>query len=164
MKKSLLAALLLCAAIAAAQPAPSLAAQGSPAPPTRAQLPDIEDEVMCPTCGVPLALAFSPQAERERNFIRRQIALGKTKDEIKDALVAEFGAGVLALPDTGDSSFNWAAYLIPAGAVIVAAIVLVVALRRWRRRTAAAEGRDEPDLTAEQSERLERDLSRYDSW
>ena len=46
---------------------------------------------MCPTCGVPLSLAFSPQAEREREFIRDQIEAGRNKDQIKDALVAEFG-------------------------------------------------------------------------
>src|SRR4051794_34950924 len=68
--------------------APALAA----AP--RASLPDIEDEVMCPTCGVALNQAFSPQAERERNFIRAQIARGRTKAEIKDELVSEFGPRV----------------------------------------------------------------------
>ena len=49
-------------------------------------LPDIEDEVMCPICGTALNLSGAPQADRERAFIRRQIAAGKTKEEIKDAL------------------------------------------------------------------------------
>ena len=69
---------------------------------------------MCPTCGTPLGLAFSPQAERERQFIRDQIEQGKTKDEIKDALVAEYGSNVLALPD--DKGFDLTAYLVPAAA------------------------------------------------
>jgi cytochrome c-type biogenesis protein CcmH len=128
----------------------------------RASLPDIEDEVMCPTCGVPLELAFSPQAERERGFIRAEIARGKTKGQIKDALVSEFGPSVLALPDTDDSSFNWAAYLVPIGAVLAAAVTVIVALRRWRRRGAAEDEPPAPALSPDQAARLEQDLSRYD--
>jgi cytochrome c-type biogenesis protein CcmH len=154
MKKFLLAALL----IAVAAPAgPAFAA------PQRASLPDIEDEVMCPTCGVPLALAFSPQAERERQFIREQIDRGRTKEQIKDALVAEFGAEVLALPDTDDSSFNWAAYLVPLAAFLVAAVAIAVALRHWRARTETDDaGPPPPPLSPSESARLEQDLTRYD--
>ena len=77
-----LVALALAAPVAAAAAAPSL--------------PDIEDEVMCPICGTTLELSDSPQAERERELIRGLIAEGRSKDEIKDALVAEFGSAVLA--------------------------------------------------------------------
>jgi cytochrome c-type biogenesis protein CcmH len=155
MKKFLLAALLIAVASLAG---PALAA------PQRASLPDIEDEVMCPTCGVPLALAFSPQAERERQFIRDQIDQGRTKEQIKDALVAEFGAEVLAMPDTDDSSFNWAAYLVPVAAFVVAAAAIALALRRWSARaaTAADAAPPPPDLSPSESARLEQDLTRYD--
>ena len=68
--------------------APALAAE------PRASLPDIEDEVMCPICGTLLELSEAPQAERERVFIRNLIAAGATKEEIKDALVAEYGEEV----------------------------------------------------------------------
>ena len=118
---------------------------------------------MCPTCGVPLALAFSPQAERERQFIRDQIDQGRTKAQIKDALVAEFGANVLALPDTNDSSFNWAAYLVPVAAFLVAAAVIAIALRRWRARGVSDDGAPAPpELSASESARLEQDITRYD--
>ena len=154
MKKFLLAALLILVASLAG---PAFAA------PQRASLPDIEDEVMCPTCGVPLALAFSPQAERERQFIRDQIDQGRTKAQIKDALVAEFGANVLALPDTNDSSFNWAAYLVPVAAFLVAATVIVIALRRWRARAVADDDAPaSPELSPSESARLEQDITRYD--
>ena len=69
---------------------------------------------MCPVCGVTLELATeSPQAIQERDFIRKLIAQGLTKDEIKDRLVAEFGPEVLAEP--GDSGFDLAAWLVPGG-------------------------------------------------
>ena len=53
----------------------------------RATLPDIEDEVMCVECGTVLNVSSSPVADQERAFIRRQIALGKDKEQIKAALV-----------------------------------------------------------------------------
>jgi len=61
---------------------------------------EIEAEVMCPVCGTLLELAESPQAQREKAFIARLIGEGKTKTEIKDALVAQYGNSVLALPQS----------------------------------------------------------------
>jgi cytochrome c-type biogenesis protein CcmH len=128
----------------------------------RASLPDIEDEVMCPTCGVALSQSFSPEAERERAFIRREIAKGRTKGQIKQELVSEFGLRVLATPQTSDSSFNWTAYLVPIAAFLAAAVALVVGLRRWRLRAAGDAPPTVPELSPDDAARLERDLSRYD--
>ena len=114
------------------RPAPS--AQETPEPQTN--LADISDEVMCTVCGVPLELALeAPQAEAERDFIRELIAEGQTKEEIKDALVVEYGENVLAVP--GTEGFDLAAWLIPIGAFLIAAVTVVFALRRWRRNRAA---------------------------
>jgi cytochrome c-type biogenesis protein CcmH len=67
-------------AIAAALllPTTALATSAMPSTPPQAQanLPDIEDQVMCPVCGTALNLSFSPQADRERAFFRHEIALG----------------------------------------------------------------------------------------
>ena len=147
---ALVAALVLAAPAVAQQPRP------------QASLPDIEDEVMCPVCGVPLELATeSPQANQERDYIRRLIAQGLTKDEIKDRLVAQFGPEVLAEPS--DSGFDLAAWLVPGVAILIAAIAIFVALRRWRRAGGSAEPPDdEPPPAGEDEERLDADLARYD--
>ena len=127
---------------------------------------DVEDEVMCPVCGTPLALATeAPQANREREFILGLVEQCKSKDEIKAALVAEFGDSVLALPD--DDGFNAAAYLVPALAAVLAAVGLTVATVRWRRARPAGTGdhaeHDQPAASdPEDSARLEADLRRYD--
>ena len=84
---------LLCLLLAALAVFPSLAE-------AKVNISDVEDEVMCPICGTTLQLSQSPQAERERAFIQDLIAQGATKDEVKDALVAEYGPEVLATPDT----------------------------------------------------------------
>jgi cytochrome c-type biogenesis protein CcmH/NrfF len=146
---NLLAALALLALV----PSASVAAQTS--------LPDIEDEVMCPICGTLLELSESPQAQRQRVFISRQIAAGKTKAEIKDALVAEYGRPVLALPR--GSGFDLSAYLVPAIAFVVAAVALAIGVRRWRLAGAArSEPADDSGPPSEDAKRLEDDLARYD--
>src|SRR5262249_17450221 len=74
--------------------APALAA--APAP--KVSISEIEAEVMCPVCGTLLELADSPQARREKAYVARLIAAGRTRAQIKDALVAQYGDAVLALP------------------------------------------------------------------
>src|SRR3954469_19871669 len=54
-------------------------------------LPDVEDEVMCVTCGTALNISQAPSADREREFIKRRIAEGLDKKQIKQRLVAEYG-------------------------------------------------------------------------
>jgi cytochrome c-type biogenesis protein CcmH len=123
---------------------------------------DVEDEVMCPICGTLLELAESPQAQRERVFVKRLIAAGKTKVEIKDALVAQYGERVLAVPS--GSGFDLSAYLVPAIAFVVAVIALALGVRRWRR-AAKSSGQARPPTdgpAGEDAERLEADLARYD--
>jgi cytochrome c-type biogenesis protein CcmH len=134
-------------------------AQASPTP--RASLPDIEDEVMCPVCGTLLELAQSPQADRERVFIRKLIARGETKQQIKNTLVAEYGRDVLATPK--GSGFDLAAYLVPIAAFVVGALALVVGVRRWRRSGEADQSPTEVQAPrGEDAERLDSDLARYD--
>jgi cytochrome c-type biogenesis protein CcmH len=132
----------------------------SEGPEAQTSLADIEDEVMCPICGTTLQLSQSPQAERERVFIQRLIAEGRSKDEIKDALVAEYGPEVLALPET--EGFDLAAWLVPGGAILVAAVGIFLGLRRWRGEGDRVEGEDPAALDSEERERLDRDLARYD--
>jgi cytochrome c-type biogenesis protein CcmH len=117
---------------------------------------------MCPTCGLPLAHSFSPQAERQREFILTQIEAGKDKDQIKQALVAEFGSEVLAEPDADEQGFDAAAFLVPAAVVGGGIVAIWVALIRWRRRERSDLGEPAAELSAADTARLDRDLSRYD--
>src|SRR4051812_12997400 len=145
-------ALVAAAAAAAAQP--------------RTTLSDIEDEVMCDTCNVPLNIADSPRADQERREIRALIAQGLTKDQVKDELRARYGPQILALPP--DTGFNLVAYLVPVAVAIALVALLVVLLPRWRRRAgdpgaaanAAAVG--VPDLSPADAARLDDDLARWE--
>ena len=124
----------------------------------RASLPDIEDEVMCTICGTLLEESQSPQADRERALIRRLIAQGKTKQEIKDALVAQYGEQVLATQ--GTSGFDLFAWLVP-GLAIAAGLGAAVALV-LRRRGAASDRPAPAKLDSSDLDELDRDMSSYD--
>jgi cytochrome c-type biogenesis protein CcmH len=145
------AALMLLALVA-----PALAAT------PQTSVNEIEGEVMCPICGTLLELAESPQAQRERVLVKRLIAAGKTKTEVKETLVAQYGPAVLALPR--GSGFNLSAYLVPAIAFVLAAVALALGVHRWRR-AAKPPGPGGPVAggpQGEDAERLEADLARYD--
>src|SRR5919199_1179368 len=91
---------------------------------------------MCVECGMPLEVSQSPVAQQERAFIRREIAAGKTKEQIKADLVDEYGRAVLAEPSGG--GIGIAAWWVPVILVPLAALVALFTARRWRRRGAAS--------------------------
>lgn len=140
----------------------ALAPGAAAAPARQTTVHDIEDEVMCPICGTLLELADSPQARREKVFVAKLVAAGRSKAEIKDALVAQYGASVLALPKA--SGFDLSAYLVPIVAILVAVVALAFSVARWRRDgERSPPDRDPPAAPqGEDAERLEADLSRYD--
>lgn len=138
---------------------PAVAEPG--APPTieaRANLPQLEEEVMCPVCGTLLGLSRAPAAERQRAFIRGLIRKGRDEDQIKAALVAEYGPQVLALPE--DEETDVFVYLVPLVGLVGGALLVLLAAVSWRRKT----GRELPDVEGprgSRAERLDRDLDRF---
>ena len=129
----------------------------------RTTLGDVEDEVMCPVCGTPLGLATeAPQAQRERDFIQELIDDCRSKDEVKSALVAQFGEQVLALPgDEGSDFGDVLVYVIPGLGLVLAAAGIGVATSRWRHRGPAPEKAGAGPGSAA-GNRLDDDLDRYD--
>jgi len=128
----------------------------------KTSLADVENEVMCPVCGVPLGLATeAPQANRERAFIQREAEACKSKQQIKNELVAQFGNRVLALPP--GKGFNLVAYLVPIAIVLtgIAAITTIV-LRRRRSPSPTSQSGASPALAGDDAARLQADLERYD--
>ena len=134
----------------------AFAAPASAQPP-RASLPDIEDEVMCVECGTVLSVSNSPVALQEREFIREQIAAGKDKAQIKAALVDEYGEGVLAEP--GHDGFNATLWIVPIVLVLLSAVGIGIAIKRWRGNAVEAPPEAEPPpLSPEDARRLDAEL------
>lgn len=137
------------------------AAEAAPTP--RASLTDIENDVMCVSCREPLAVAQSPQAIAERNYIRNLIARGQTKAQIEQALVAQYGPAVLGKPPA--HGFNLTVYILPPAILILGIGTLVLVLPRWRRRSqanaAARAAVPEPSIASADARRLDEELRRY---
>jgi cytochrome c-type biogenesis protein CcmH len=156
MKRALAAAVVLALA----------AAGGAAASEAHPTLPELEGELICPTCHEPLALSSSPIADRMRAFIRTRIAAGDTKSEIKAKLVDQFGESVLAAPPK--HGFNLLAWLIPLVGLALGAVVLALLARRWTRARAAPvprgpSGNGRAALDPELERRVDEELARFDA-
>jgi cytochrome c-type biogenesis protein CcmH/NrfF len=156
----LIAAVIAAVLALAALPASALAAT---CPKTSTS--DVADEVMCLQCGVPLNVAEdAPSAKRERAFIQGLVDQCRSKDEIKTALVAQFGDKVLADPK------EKATWLVPAIGFAAAIAALGAGAWRWRRaRTAGSLARGQSGVSPDpvpaattDTARLDADLERYD--
>src|SRR5262245_48458352 len=157
MTRALLVALVAALAVVA----PASACERNPT------LPELERELICPTCHESLAASTSPIAERMRAFIRARIAAGDTKSEIKSKLVDQFGESVLAAPPK--SGFNLLAWILPLAGIVLAAGVIGVLAYRWSRGRKAEDEAPGPSangrfsLDPELERRLDEELARYDA-
>ena len=143
---------VLAAGLGGAVPAASAA---------RPSLPVIERQVMCVTCKIPLNVAQSPQADRERAFIQSLIDEGESESQIKRVLVSQYGAAVLGLPSA--HGFGLAAYLVPLAAVLALALALAILLPRWRRQARAQSAAGPPaSIGSGDAARLDADLAKFD--
>ena len=143
--------LALVIVLAAALATPAWAAE----PPNAA---DLEAELVCPVCETTLDQSNAPVAQRMKLFIRERIAAGDSEQEIKDALVAEFGPGVLATPRK--SGFGLLAWILPLTALAAGAVTVAVLVRSWsRRRTLSS---PEAPLDPELERRVDEELARFE--
>jgi cytochrome c-type biogenesis protein CcmH/NrfF len=127
----------------------------------RTTLYDVESQVMCVTCGIPLLEAQSPQADDERRYIQTLVNQGRTAAYIKAQLVRQYGNAVLALPPA--NGFNVAVYVVPAAVVVALLALVALLLPRWRRRRRAPAAPAAAALSAEDAARLDADLARFDT-
>ena len=120
---------------------------------------DLEAELVCPVCETTLDQSNAPVALRMKTFIRVRIAAGDTEQEIKDALVAEFGPEVLAEPPEG--GFGLLAWLLPLGALVGGAIAVGLLIRTWSRRAAPPDSAAY-ELDPELDRLVDEELARFD--
>jgi cytochrome c-type biogenesis protein CcmH len=117
----------------------------------------MESKIMCQVCGVPLALANSLEADRERVLISRLVARCASASQIEAAMVAQYGPSILATPPT--HGFAITAWLVPGIAIAAAALGVGGVLWSVRRRH-----RGRPDVTpvsAAENARLDAALAAY---
>ena len=150
-----IAAALVAALVALAAPGAALAAC------QKTSVADLEDEIMCPVCGTSLATAGdAPLAVQQRRLIDRLVQQCRSKDEIKTALVAQYGDSVLAEPE--QEGFGLTTYLVPGIAFAAGLAAVVLAALRWRRQRPARPLAAGADPSAPDDSRIDDDMRRYD--
>ncbi len=137
----------------------ALAAAGAARAATPPRAADLEAEIVCPVCETTLDQSNAPIAERMKAFIRARIAAGDSEEQIKDALVAEFGTEVLAEPPGG--GFGLLAWLLPLCALVVGAVAVAMLVRAWSRRRGPPPP-DAGDLDPELDRLVDEELARFD--
>lgn len=103
----------------------------------------IAQQLRCVTCGTQLDVSDAPAAVRMKERIAREIAAGRTEDQIIDGFVRDYGRQVLSTPPKSGIDL-WLAWAIPIGLPLIALCVLPFIVRGWRRRRDADEGADLP--------------------
>jgi cytochrome c-type biogenesis protein CcmH len=157
MRRAALACGVLLAALALALAGNALASEQHP---TQGEL---ETELVCPSCHVPLDESQSAVAQQMKTFIRTHIALGWTKSRIESALAAQLGDGIYGVPRT--HGFDLIAWILPIGGILLGAVAVGGGAWHWSRvheRTGGDDGDEGSGLDAESERRLDEELARFD--
>lgn len=118
---------------------------------------EVARDLRCPTCNAPLDVSNAPAAIDMKRFIAQRIDAGWDKQRIIDALVADFGEGVLSTPPK--RGFNLVAWLVPLGVLLLGIVAVPLITRAWARRRADT-ATDGPELSPEDAARVEQELRR----
>jgi cytochrome c-type biogenesis protein CcmH len=122
---------------------------------------ELESELICPTCHTTLDQSNAPVAQQMKTLIARRISAGDTKSEIEQRLVAEYGRGVLAKPDT--KGFDLLAWVLPIVGLLAGAVVVGIAAWRWSGRRVAAENPEAEPLEPELEQLVDEELRRLEA-
>ena len=139
---AVLAALLCLASVASAVP-------------TQNQM---ERQLRCVTCGTTLDVSNAPSAQQMKDRIAREIAAGRTEQEILDGFVRDYGRTVLASPPKSGRDL-WLAWALPLGVPLLVLATLPFVVRRWRK--GSQEPKDADVLSEDDRERVDRAIDEF---
>jgi len=108
------------------------------------QAREIENALIAPCCWTqPVSGHYSEVADKIRKEVRQMVAAGKSRDEILDHYVAEYGERILAAPRA--KGFNRLAYVLPWLALALGASLVIVLLKKLRSPAPAPAPAQLPD-------------------
>jgi len=126
------ATMLAVAPATAGAQAASGGASSDLTPQQEARVKVLAGRLIAPCCWTQTVDVHQSEASSQiKEQIRIMIVQGKSDSEILDGFVRQYGEKILAAPPA--RGFNLLAYLLPLAAALIAAVLLFVAITRWRR-------------------------------
>ncbi len=117
---------------------------------------EIESELKCPVCrSQSVRTSRSFMAEDMSRQVRRMVAEGKSKEEIREYFVARYGDYIILAPRK--EGFAWTVWLLPFALVLGGAATIFALTRRWKSRPPPA-APAAPQAQSTWMQRLEREL------
>jgi cytochrome c-type biogenesis protein CcmH len=93
---------------------------------------EIEDNLIAPCCwSQPVSQHYSEASDKIREEVHAMVAAGKSRDEILNHYVAQYGEKILAAPRV--KGFNVLAYVLPWAALLLGGWMLIVLLKKLRK-------------------------------
>lgn len=107
----------------------------------------IEELLIAPCCwSQPVAVHYSAEADEVRVGIRRLLGEGKTRQQVLDAFVAQYGTRILA--DPPGIGLHW----LPWAFLLFGGVVVVVVIRHLRANRDVAASEEPSPLSAADDE------------
>jgi len=104
----------------------------------------IDDQLLAPCCWTqPVSQHYSDVAEKIRNEVHEMVAAGKSRDEILNHFVAQYGERILVTPRA--RGFNAMIYILPWAALILGGCLVVILLKKMRSPAPAPSPSPLPD-------------------
>ena len=121
---------------------------------------EIAAQLRCVVCQS-LSVADSPSetAHQMRGVIRERLAAGETPDQIKAYFVDKYGEWILLAPPR--RGFTLLVWIVPYAALLGGVLLVIVVVRRWSRRPAAAPA-EVPPVDEAMRQRIRRELAEMD--
>ncbi len=153
----------LVVALALVMPVSAMAVQPDevlPDPALESRARTLSKELRCMVCqNQSIDDSDAPLARDLRILVRERLQAGDSDAQVLDFLVARYGEFVLLKPRfSGHTAILW---LLPVAVLLIGAVILVLAWRRYRRPAGVAPAAAESTaLTPAESEQLSRILQR----
>ena len=135
LARALLLAVSALAALGAAAPGPTV---------TEDQVREVAANLRCVVCQS-LSVADSPSetANQMRAIVRERLVAGETPEQVTAYFVEKYGTLILLAPPR--RGFDLLVWVVPFAGLVLGLVLAILAMRRWRRRSAGAAPPDAVD-------------------
>jgi cytochrome c-type biogenesis protein CcmH len=126
------------------------------------ELLSLESQYECISCHEPLDQVNSPQAISEKQELASLLSRGLNTTQIRNAMVAQYGEGVLTKPPA--HGLDLTVYILPPAVLVAGLVLLAYTLPKWRARARRNAGQAPPKadpLAPDDADRLDDELAKF---